>query len=92
MLAVDEDIGDQLEYTIVPDGSAYSNYVKVHPKQGIVSLQKPVRELGFVFYFLLYLGALFSNLIIDTVNVYVVSRSTIGFTIGFCGSGGSADV
>uniref|UniRef100_A0A0M3IME1 Cadherin domain protein n=1 Tax=Ascaris lumbricoides TaxID=6252 RepID=A0A0M3IME1_ASCLU len=45
VLAVDEDIGDQLEYTIVPDGSAYSNYVKVHPKQGIVSLQKPVREL-----------------------------------------------
>uniref|UniRef100_A0A915BTY2 Cadherin domain-containing protein n=3 Tax=Parascaris TaxID=6254 RepID=A0A915BTY2_PARUN len=45
VLAVDEDIGDQLEYTIVPDGSEYSSYVKVHPKQGIVSLQKPVREL-----------------------------------------------
>ncbi|VDM50907.1 unnamed protein product [Toxocara canis] len=45
VLAIDEDVGDQIEYTVVPDGSAYSNYVKVHPKQGILSLQKTLREL-----------------------------------------------
>ncbi|KHN75381.1 Cadherin-4, partial [Toxocara canis] len=45
VLAIDEDVGDQIEYTVVPDGSAHSNYVKVHPKQGILSLQKTLREL-----------------------------------------------
>uniref|UniRef100_A0A0M3JJ53 Cadherin domain-containing protein n=1 Tax=Anisakis simplex TaxID=6269 RepID=A0A0M3JJ53_ANISI len=48
VFAVDEDVGDQVEYTVVPDGDTRSSYIRVHPRQGIVSLRKSVRNIGLI--------------------------------------------
>ncbi|OZC11535.1 hypothetical protein X798_01393 [Onchocerca flexuosa] len=45
VFAFDDDVGDELEYSIVDGDEFRSKYFAIHPKQGLISVQEPLNDL-----------------------------------------------
>lgn len=46
VLATDQDVGDQVEYSIIADSTNRSDYFFLHSKQGFLSLHRSIRNFA----------------------------------------------